>query len=151
ELRVAAGVAAVLHGEAEQFVARGVERLAPRFQDLAPLGEGQLAERGEALRPGMLEGGAEVDAGARCAGEGLFGRRIDQRRERLPAFDPPARDVAAERLHGAADSIVLSVRRAGADSGCRAAGSRWDGAGPPASPRARMRPARSPPRSSPAR
>jgi len=49
ELRVSARVAAVLHREADQLVARRMHRLAPGLQKLAALGERELPQCGPAL------------------------------------------------------------------------------------------------------
>ena len=104
ELRVPARVAAVLHGEADQLVARHVHRLAPRLQELAALRERQLARGRAALRPAELHRFSEIDPVARSAGERSFRRGVHQGRERLLPFDPASSDEASQRLHGASCS-----------------------------------------------
>ena len=56
-----ARVAAVGHGQVEQLVAVGLQRVRHRLQQRAALGEGQRAQRGPALRAGELEGAGQVE------------------------------------------------------------------------------------------
>ena len=118
ELGVAARVAPVGDGEADQLVARGVERLAPGAQQFSSLGKRQFAQGGRAGRARVLERRAHLDAAGRGLRQRLFGRGIHQRREGRVAGRPAILHVAAQRLHVS----VPWASRAGAASALPADG-----------------------------
>ena len=95
ELGVGAGVAAVGDGEADELVARRVERLGPGPTQLASLSKTELAERRTAAGAGMLERLAKIDARSSGARKWLLRRRVDEGGESALSLDPAILDVAA--------------------------------------------------------
>jgi len=74
ELGVAPGIAAVLHGQGDQLVARGVQGLAPGLQELPSLRETSGSRRAGPPCSRLSSSAApKSDAVGRCAGEGLLG------------------------------------------------------------------------------
>ena len=100
ELRVAARVAAVGHGQLNQRLALRVNRLGHRGEQVTALGKGHRPQRGAAVRARKVEGRAQVEPLRVARREGRVRGGVEQRRGLAAARLPTTREVTRECLHG---------------------------------------------------
>jgi hypothetical protein len=99
ELRVAARVAAVRDGEADELVTLRVDRPRHRAEHLAALHEIHRAEARAAFRARELERGREVEPVGRRGGDDFLGGRIHELGLLAAALLPRTRNEARELVH----------------------------------------------------
>ena len=100
ELGVGARVAAVGHGETDQFVAVLLKKSRGLLNQFAALLEGQGAQGGATLGAGEVERLLPIEAVRRGVGEDFFGRRVEKRFACALALLPFTAQIALEFRHG---------------------------------------------------
>jgi hypothetical protein len=99
ELGVGAGVAAVGHGEADEFVAVLLEQGRRLLHQFAALLEGEGAQGGAAHAPRVMQGLLAVEAIRRRHGQDFLGGWIEQGLARALALPPFPGEVALQCGH----------------------------------------------------